>query len=249
MLLIDVRYKTKPGMRREFYDAVMNGGIADCSRGESGNILYEYSFSEEDDDILQLKEIWVDKEAQQEHTRTEHFQQLGQLKTTYVLNTELNLLDARRAEQADLDRIAEIEAESFPPSEAASRATYQWRLEHYPEYFFVGESDGKIVAVVDVIPWAEDTITDDIFETKALPAGKTAAILSVMTAADYRRRGMAGMLLTYVLEQMESCGMNKACLTCKEHLIHYYAGFGFSKTGVSQSVHGGAMWYDMVRDL
>lgn len=34
-------------------------------------------------------------------------------------------------------------------------------------------------------------------------------------------------------------------LTCKEHLLHYYAKLGFVNEGVSGSVHGGAVWYQM----
>ena len=33
--------------------------------------------------------------------------------------------------------------------------------------------------------------------------------------------------------------------TCKEHLIPYYEKFGYRNCGVSESVHGGAVWYDM----
>jgi Uncharacterized conserved protein len=246
MFLLDVKYKVKPGMRQEFYDTIMNNGIAELSMKEEGNIRYDYSFSKEDDDLLLLDERWADQETQKRHTCSEHFKKLGELKAKYVLSTELNALIVRRANEGDLDRVAEIESESFPPAEAASKDKYKWRLEHYPEYFFVGESDGKITAVVDVIPWAKETIEDGIFETKELPTGKNAAVLSVMTAAAYRRRGMAEMLLSYVLEEMKAMGMTSSCLTCKEHLIHYYARFGYSKKGVSESVHGGATWYDMV---
>ena len=41
-------------------------------------------------------------------------------------------------------------------------------------------------------------------------------------------------------------GQKGVILTCKEHLIAYYAKFGFQNAGVSQSVHGGAIWYDML---
>lgn len=34
-------------------------------------------------------------------------------------------------------------------------------------------------------------------------------------------------------------------LTCKEHLLHYYAKFGFVSEDVSHSTHGGAVWYQM----
>ena len=34
-------------------------------------------------------------------------------------------------------------------------------------------------------------------------------------------------------------------LTCKERLIPWYAGFGFVNEGLSASVHGGEVWYQM----
>lgn len=38
----------------------------------------------------------------------------------------------------------------------------------------------------------------------------------------------------------------KGCvLTCKDKLIQYYETFGFENEGVSESVHGGVVWYDM----
>ena len=38
-------------------------------------------------------------------------------------------------------------------------------------------------------------------------------------------------------------------LTCKKHLIDFYSGFGFVNCGISKSVHGGAVWYDMELDF
>ena len=40
-------------------------------------------------------------------------------------------------------------------------------------------------------------------------------------------------------------GRKGLVLTCKEEKIHYYAKFGFVNEGVSSSVHGGAVWYQM----
>jgi len=34
-------------------------------------------------------------------------------------------------------------------------------------------------------------------------------------------------------------------LTCKEKLIAYYAKFGFENEGISESVHGNVIWYQM----
>lgn len=249
MLIINVRYKTKPDMRQDFYNGIMNSGIAETSREENGNHRYEYTFPKNEPDILELKEEWEDADSQRAHTQTENFRKLGKLKDAFVLDTELNMLTCRKAVISDMPRVYEIELESFPPAEAATLEKYQWRFAHYPDYFFVGEADGKITTVVEIIPTAEKTVKDDIFEMLELPNGKNAAILSVMTASDYRTRGMAGMLLSYAIDKMKDAGMTDACLTCKNHLIHYYGSFGFKNAGISESVHGGAVWYDMVRKL
>ena len=34
-------------------------------------------------------------------------------------------------------------------------------------------------------------------------------------------------------------------LTCKDRLVPYYSKFGFKNEGVSSSVHGGVVWYQM----
>lgn len=34
-------------------------------------------------------------------------------------------------------------------------------------------------------------------------------------------------------------------MTCKDHLVHYYAKFGFVDEGISTSEHGGVSWHEM----
>lgn len=158
-------------------------------------------------------------------------------------------LNIRKAQAEDLSRITEIEAESFAPEEAASQAKYAWRLANYPDYFIVGEKETQIVSVVCMIPMAKQVIDDDLFEMERVPMGTVCAVLSVMTAAAWRKCGVAEQMLHAAIETARSQGMTAMALTCKEHLIHYYAKFGFQKQGLSASVHGGAVWYDMVKEL
>ncbi len=40
-------------------------------------------------------------------------------------------------------------------------------------------------------------------------------------------------------------GRKGLVLTCKDHLVHYYAKFGFENEGVSESEHGGVRWNQM----
>ena len=79
--------------------------------------------------------------------------------------------------------------------------------------------------------------------------GTVCAMLSVMTAAAWQKQGVAEQMLNAAVETARQLDMTSMALTCKEHLIHYYARFGFEKQGISASVHGGAVWYDMVKTL
>jgi predicted GNAT family acetyltransferase len=64
-----------------------------------------------------------------------------------------------------------------------------------------------------------------------------------------RGQGIAGKLIEALVDLVRKEGRKTVVLTCKEHLIHYYSRFGFENRGVSESVHGGAVWYDMVLPL
>lgn len=48
----------------------------------------------------------------------------------------------RRATQADLDAVTALEAVCFPPTEAADRAAFDWRLRCYAHHFWVLEMGG-----------------------------------------------------------------------------------------------------------
>ncbi len=158
-------------------------------------------------------------------------------------------LNIRKARPKDMDRVYEIEQESFPPEEAATKEKYIWRQEHYPELFLIAEDSGHICGCICMISMDASLINDDVFETDPIPDGKTCAVLTVMTEAAARRKGVAGLLLEAGIDAARSQGMDSIVLTCKEHLVHYYSRFGFEKVGVSASVHGGAVWYDMTQKL
>ena len=47
------------------------------------------------------------------------------------------------------------------------------------------------------------------------------------------------------IARARAAGKRRIVLTCKEGLIPYYEKFGYQNRGVSASVHGGVVWYDM----
>ena len=60
MVVLNVTYKCKTGMREEFLKAIMAEGIGAACQAEAGNFKYDYYRSVDDDDELLLVEKWQD---------------------------------------------------------------------------------------------------------------------------------------------------------------------------------------------
>lgn len=153
----------------------------------------------------------------------------------------------RTATIEDLDEITEIEAECFPVAEAADREAFQQRLQYYGNHFWLLYEEQKLIAFVDGFVTDEPDLTDEMYENAALhdENGAWQMIFGVNTLPAYRRNGYAGKLLKRAIADAKEQGRRGVVLTCKEKLLHYYAKFGFEKEGISQSVHGNVVWYQM----
>ena len=153
----------------------------------------------------------------------------------------------RTAAADDLQTLVQIEAECFPAAEAATEQSLARRLEYYPNHFWVLEENGRIVAFVNGMATDEPTIRDEMFADASLhnEQGDWQAIFGVNTLPEYRRQGRAGRLLRQAAADAKAQGRKGCILTCKDRLVHYYASLGYVSEGVSASVHGGAVWYDM----
>lgn len=153
----------------------------------------------------------------------------------------------RRATIDDLDRITEVEALCFPPAEAASKASFEGRLTVFPNHFWVSEVDNEIVGFVNGFVTDEEDLTDEMFADANMhdENGAWQMIFGVDTIPEYQRRGFAEQVLNKVIDVAREEGRKGLVLTCKEHMLHYYAKFGFINEGVSGSEHGGALWYQM----
>ena len=153
----------------------------------------------------------------------------------------------RTATLQDLDSIASVESECFPPAEAASRERFEDRLKHYPTHFWLMFDDEKLIAFLDGFVTDEQDLTDEMFARAELhnESGKWQMLLGLNTLPEYRNRGCAGELINRAIKDSREQGRLGLVLTCKERLIHYYAKFGFVNEGMSESNHGGAVWYQM----
>lgn len=156
----------------------------------------------------------------------------------------------RNVTPADLEAVTALEAAAFPAAEAAAREAFAYRIETFPERFFVAEAEGKIIGLVNGCASSLPVIADDLFEPQGHePAGKNQMVFGLAVHPDYRRKGIAAALLQRLIGFSRETAMERVILTCKAEKISYYSKFGFQNRGVSQSTHGGAVWYDMVLEL
>ena len=157
------------------------------------------------------------------------------------------MLLIRNATIRDLDTIAAVEAACFSPAEAATRDTLADRLHRYPNHFWLLFEDETLVSFLDGFVTDLPDLTDDMFEHAELhdENGQWQMIFGVNTIPSRRRRGYAGMLVERVIRDAKQQGRKGVVLTCKDALIHYYEKFGFVNEGVSASVHGNVVWYQM----
>ena len=157
----------------------------------------------------------------------------------------------RTAVSEDLDQVTAIEAVCFPKAEAADRASFAHRLATFPDSFFVAVHDGKIIGFVNGCVTDEKTIRDEMYEDSSLhdPKGAYQSIFGLDVLPEYQRQGIAARLMEQMIRDAKDRGRKGLILTCKDRLIHYYEKFGYQNKGVSQSVHGGVVWYDMLLEF
>lgn len=154
----------------------------------------------------------------------------------------------RMATMDDLDVIAGVEAECFPAAEAATKEEFAERIQYYGDHFWLLFDEERLVAFVDGFVTNAADLTDEMYAKASMHEedGAWQMIFGVNTIPAYRKRGLAGKLIERAIEDAREQGRKGLVLTCKDHLVHYYAKFGFENEGVSEnSTHGNATWNQM----
>lgn len=157
------------------------------------------------------------------------------------------MISVRTATINDLDAIAAVEAECFPSSEAATKECFLERLKYYPDCFWLMFDGDRLISFVDGFATDEKDLTDEMYDNAGMHKadGEWQMIFGVNTIPSCRNRGCAGLLIKMVIEDAKDNKRKGVVLTCKEKLIPYYSKFGFENEGISSSVHGNAVWYQM----
>lgn len=87
MIVLNVTYKCKPGMREAFLGAIKAEGLDAACRAEAGNRKYDYYMAADNADEMVLLEKWIDADALALHSKEPHFLRIGELKNEFVEET------------------------------------------------------------------------------------------------------------------------------------------------------------------
>ena len=87
MIVLNVLYKCRPGMRDAFLEDIMTEGLDVASRSDEGNIKYDYYVPVDGGYDLLLVEKWKDADSLSRHLQQPHLIRLGELKSQYVADT------------------------------------------------------------------------------------------------------------------------------------------------------------------
>ncbi len=154
----------------------------------------------------------------------------------------------KHAEKEDIPAIATVEAECFPPAEAATEKEFIERVRYYGNHFWLLYDEEELIAFVDGFVTDEPDLTDEMYENAAMhnESGAWQMIFGVNTLPEYRMHGYAGILIIQAIDDAKTQDRKGLVLTCKERLIPYYAKFGFKDEGISEkSTHGNVVWHQM----
>ncbi|MCM1507694.1 MAG: GNAT family N-acetyltransferase [Ruminococcus flavefaciens] len=157
----------------------------------------------------------------------------------------------RHAVLQDLEMISELENTCFPKSEAAFKKDLYNRIQVFPENFWLMEQDGRIISMINGMVSDIPNLLDDMYENANMhnKSGAWQMIFSVVTHPDFQNKGYAGHLMNQVIQDSVKANRKGIILTCKEKLISFYEKFGFVNEGISASVHGNTVWYQMRKNF
>jgi ribosomal protein S18 acetylase RimI-like enzyme len=163
----------------------------------------------------------------------------------------IDMLKIRNVKREDLPELLVLEHLCFTKEEAATKEAFEKRIQFIPDSFFVAEVDGVIVGLVNGPVIQTAFITDDLFgDIKANQAtGGHQTILGLAVSPHFHNRGIASALLVHLEKEARANKRETMTLTCKENLIPFYEKHGFNDCGVSNSEHGGEIWYNMSKKL
>ena len=159
------------------------------------------------------------------------------------------MISLRNVQRTDLDQLLLIENQGFSIEEAATKEAFVERIQLIADTFIVAEKEGEILGYINGPIINQPYITDNLFkEIKENPKkGGYQSVLGLAVSKQARNQGIAKILIEKMEELAEEHEREGITLTCKKELVSFYEKFGFVNHGMSESKHGGVIWYNLVK--
>lgn len=113
--------------------------------------------------------------------------------------------------------------------------------------FFYCSKKNQLISFIDGFCTNQRDLTDEMYSDASMhdENGDWQMIFGLNTLPDYQRKGYATKIMNAMIHMARQEKRKGLVLTCKDRLVSYYSKFGFKNEGVSSSVHGGVVWYQM----
>ena len=95
MFRIYVTFRAFEGKREAFVEALKKEGILSAIRAEDGCLMYDFYYSEKDENELLLVEAWASRRHQEIHMTQEHMARFRILKGNYIESSHLGEFDLK----------------------------------------------------------------------------------------------------------------------------------------------------------
>ena len=153
----------------------------------------------------------------------------------------------RKGTKEDAEILSKVEATCFPPNEAATSKEIQERLNVYANHFLLLFEEDRVISFIDGFCTNQRDLMDEMYSDASMhdEDGDWQMIFGLNTLPDYQRKGNAAKIMNAMIDLARQEKRKGLVLTCKDRLVPYYSQFGFRNEGVSSSIHGGVVWYQM----
>ena len=117
----------------------------------------------------------------------------------------------------------------------------------YANHFLLLFEKNQLISFIDGFCTNQRDLTDEMYSDASMhdEDGDWQMIFGLNTLPDYQRKGYAAKIMNAMIDLARQENRKGLVLTCKDRLVPYYSKFGFKNEGVSSSVHGGVVWYQM----
>lgn len=162
----------------------------------------------------------------------------------------MNGIELRLIAEDELDSAIKLEQRCYTPEAAATPHGFQFRYEHYRPFFWSAWLGTELIGITNGIRTSQSACGDEMKGGQADSLnGNNFCVLTVAVDSAHRGQGIGALLLKKLIQQCGASGIQRIILMCEQHLISFYEAEQFELRGISASVHGGIVWYEMSRTL